>query len=77
MGYGAVIRNHIGLVMAAGLIRGFFYDDVDTDEAEALRFSIQLARETGLSPLIVEPDSLHVIQVLLRAKVVLMLSYYG
>lgn len=47
VGYGAVIRNHIGLVMAAGLIRGFFYDDVDLAEAEALRFSIRLARETG------------------------------
>lgn len=50
--------------MAVGIHQGIFYDDVDITEVEALRFGIQLARETRLSPLVVESDSLRVIQLL-------------
>lgn len=51
--YRGVIRNHEGLVMVTAVDQGIFYDDVDMVEAEALRFGIQLARETGLSPLLI------------------------
>ena len=62
VGYGAVIRNSSGQVMAVGVDQGVFSDDVDIAEAEALPFGIRLASETSLSPLMVESDSLRVIQ---------------
>ncbi len=61
VGYGAVIRNSDGVVMAVGVDQGIFSDDVDIAEAEALRFGIRLASEISLSPL-VELDSLRVTQ---------------
>ena len=62
VGYVVVVRNHHGLVMAAGMAQGVFSDDVDLAEAEALCFGLQMAKEIGLSPLIIEYDSLHVTQ---------------
>ena len=62
VGYGAVICNSNGHVMFVGVDQGVFSDDVDIAEAEALRFSILLASETSLSPLMVKSDSLQVIQ---------------
>lgn len=62
MGYGAVVRNHDGLVMTAGMAQGVFSDDVDLAEAEALCFGLEMAKEIGLSPLIIESDSLRVTQ---------------
>lgn len=46
VGYGVVVRNHYGLVMAAGITRGIFSDDVDVAEPKALCF----ARKVSLSP---------------------------
>ena len=62
MGYGTVIRNSNGQVMVVGVDQGVFSDDVDIVEADALRFGIRLVSETSLSPLMVESDSLRVIQ---------------
>lgn len=58
--YGFVIRNHEGLVMLTGADIGVYSDDVNVTRAEALNFGLRLAREAGLSPLIIESDSLYV-----------------
>ncbi|KAH9751062.1 putative reverse transcriptase/RNA-dependent DNA polymerase [Citrus sinensis] len=42
--YGAVIRNHEGLVMLAGTDFGNYCEDVAIAEAEAIRFGIRLAK---------------------------------
>ena len=62
--YGAGIRNHEGLVMLAETNFGNYCEDVAIAEAEAICFGIQLAKETGLFPLMIESDSLFVIQLI-------------
>ena len=62
--YGVVIRNHEVLVMLAGTDFGNYSEDVAITKAEAIRFGILLAKETGLSPLMIESDSLFVIQLI-------------
>lgn len=63
-GYGAVIRNHEGLIMLAGAKIGLFSVDVDVDIANAktLHFGIPLARDVGLSLLIIKFASFNVTQ---------------
>lgn len=62
--YGAVICNHEGLVMLLGADVDVYFDDVNVVEEEALCFGLRLARKTGLSPLIIEFNSLYVIQLI-------------
>lgn len=65
VGYGAVIRNIVGKVMVVGVDQGVFSDDLDIVKAEAICFSVKLTSETSLSPLVVESDSLWIIQFVL------------
>ena len=48
---------------------GIYYDDVAVVEAEELRFCIRLAKETSLSLLVGEIDSLYVIHIELLLSV--------
>lgn len=45
-------------MMVVGIAQGVFSDDVDVAEAEALCFGLRLVRKIGLSLLMVELDSL-------------------
>lgn len=45
VGYGVVMRNSDGHVIAVGAYQGVFSDNVDIAEAEAFRFGVQLASE--------------------------------
>lgn len=60
--YGAIVRNHEGLIILASADFEIYSDEVAIAEAEALPFDIRLVEEISLSPLMVESDSLHVIQ---------------
>ena len=62
--YRTVIRNHEWLIMLAETNFGNYCEDVAIVEAEAIRFDIRLAKETGLSPLMIESNSLFVIQLI-------------
>ncbi|KAL5804492.1 hypothetical protein ACOSQ3_031292 [Xanthoceras sorbifolium] len=63
-GFGVMIRNEFGLIMAVGSIRvtGFFCPQVA--EALAIFHGLRFASQTGLFPLHVESDCLEVIKVL-------------
>lgn len=58
--YGTVIQNHEGLVLLSGADIGVYFDDVNFAEVEALCFGFSLAREAGLSLLIITSDLLYV-----------------
>ncbi|KAL5860856.1 hypothetical protein ACOSQ3_002173 [Xanthoceras sorbifolium] len=63
-----MIRNSTGLAIAISAIclTGSFCPLLD--EALAIRRGLQLAVETGLSPILLESDSLGAINVILRAQ---------
>ena len=65
VGYGEVICNIVGKVLAVGVDQGVFSNDLDIVLAEAICFSVKLTSETSLSPLVVESDSLWIIQFVL------------
>lgn len=64
VGYAAVAWNHEGLVMVTAVDIGVYSNYVDA-MAEVLYFGLLLSRKIGLSLLIIELDSLWVIQFVL------------
>lgn len=57
---GALICSHEGLVMLARTDIGVCSDGMNVAEAKALRFGLSLAKQVGLSLLIIKSDSLDV-----------------
>lgn len=74
VGYASVAWNHEGLVMVTAVDVGVYSNYVDA-MAEVLYFGLLLSRKIGLSLLIIELDSLWVIQFVLEK--VLVFSYYN
>lgn len=51
-----MIQNHEGLIMLTWVGISVYFDDGNVAEAEALCFGLRLAREVGVSPLVIELD---------------------
>ncbi|KAL5782935.1 hypothetical protein ACOSP7_007964 [Xanthoceras sorbifolium] len=64
VGLGLIIRNEVGQIMAAGSIKLEAFFNPEVAEALAIFRGLQLAIDSGLSPLLVESDVLRVIKLL-------------
>ena len=67
-GFGAIIRNEKGEVMAAYAGRGPSVTDSEEAEALACRKAIEFAVDTGFSDLIIEGDNIEVIKAISSAR---------
>ena len=63
-GFGAIIRNSLGEVMAAMSVKGPYVNSSEEAEVMACRRAVEFSREVGFSRLITEGDCLNVMQAL-------------
>ena len=61
-GFGAIIRNTTGEVMAGMLVKGPYVNSSEEAEALARRKAIEFSIEFGFSKLVIEGDSLNVMR---------------
>lgn len=67
-GLGVVIRDSSGKILAAAVQSTGFRGDVACMEAEAVLFGIQVACQAKCDPIIIESDSLEVVELSLQRK---------
>lgn len=61
-GIGVIISNEMGKVMVAAIYPSKLLNDVEFMEANAMLKGIELASDTGLSPIIIESDAFNVVK---------------
>lgn len=66
VGYAVVVRNHNGMITAAGLDFGVYTGDIDISEAEVLCFTLWFSNEIDLSLLFLESNSLRKVHLVTR-----------
>lgn len=59
---GMVVRKSKGEIKAATVGRSRFHGDVEQAKAEAMKFGLEIAKDSGLFPLIVESDAVNVVK---------------
>ena len=63
-GVGAIVRNHVGEVMAAMLAKGEYVHNSDEAEVLACHKALEFAMEAGFSNLVIEGDNSNVMRAL-------------